>query len=143
MTLDAISLRVGDAAEVEACLAERISEFNSAATGCFDAESFSATQRDESGVIRAGITGYTWGGCSYVSYLWVEEHERGHGLGAALLLTAERHARGKGCVVMFLSTHSFQAPAFYERMGYVQRAVVHDHPVGHSNVYLEKRLEAP
>jgi len=143
MTGSAITLRVGEAPDVEAFLAERIYEFNSRATGYSDAESFSGTHEDESGVVRAGISGYTWGGCGYVSYLWVDERERGRGLGTALLLTAERHARAKGCVVMFLSSHSFQAPGFYERMGYERKAVVHDHPVGHSSVFLEKRLDAP
>lgn len=141
MTLSPITLRVGEAPEIEAFLAERIYEFNAKATGCSDGESFSATQRDESGVIRAGISGYTWGGCCYVSYLWVEERERGRGLGAALLRAAEEHARAKNCVVLFVSSHSFQSPCFYERKGYERQAVVHDHPVGHTNIFFAKRLE--
>ena len=143
MTLRAITLRVGEAPEVEAFLAERIYEFNSRATGYFDAASFSATHRDESGAIRAGISGYTWGGSCHVTYLWVDERERGRGLGNALLLAAEQHAKAKRCAVMFLSSHSFQAPGFYERMGYERNAVVHDDPVGHSSVYFVKRLQAP
>ena len=142
MTLSAITLHVGEAPEVDAFLAERIYEFNSKATGYSDAEFFSATQRDESAVIRAGINGYTWGGCCYVSYLWIEERERGRGLGTALLLAAEQHARAKGCVVLFLTSHSFQAPGFYERKGYTREAVVHDHPVGYTSVFLVKRLDA-
>jgi ribosomal protein S18 acetylase RimI-like enzyme len=141
MTLSPIALCVGEAPEIEAFLAERIYEFNSEATRRFDGESFSATRRDESGVIRAGISGYTWGGCCYVSYLWVEECERGNGLGTALLLAAEEHARAKHCVVLFVSSHSFQSPGFYERKGYKLQAVVHDHPVGHTNLFFAKRLE--
>jgi GNAT superfamily N-acetyltransferase len=141
MTTSAITIGADETPEVEAFLLERIYEFNAGATGYFDAEPFCGTHRDESGVIRAGISGYTWGGCCHVSYLWVDERERGHGLGAALLLAAEQHARAKGCVVVLLSSHSFQAPGFYQRMGYERKAVVHDHPVGHSSVYLAKRLE--
>ena len=141
MTLNPIVLRVGEAPEIQAFLAERIYEYNSKATGYFDGESFSGTQRDESGRIRAGIYGYTWGGCCYVSYLWVHESERGHGLGTALLAAAEEHAKMKGCSVVILATHSFQAPAFYERMGYEQQAVVQDHPVGHASVVFAKRLQ--
>ena len=141
MTLSPIALCVGEAPEIEAFLAERIYEFNSEATGRFDGESFSATRRDESGVIRAGISGYTWGGCCYVSYLWVEERERGNGLGTALLLAAEEHARAKDCVVLFVSSHNFQSPGFYERKGSKLQAVVHDHPVGHTNIFFAKRLE--
>ncbi len=42
---------------------------------------------------------------------------------------------------MFLSTHSFQAPAFYERLGYKQQAIVRDHPVGHASLYFAKELQ--
>jgi hypothetical protein len=36
--------------------------------------------------------------------------------------------------------HSFQAPVFYERLGYKARAVLEDHPVGHASVVFAKRL---
>jgi GNAT superfamily N-acetyltransferase len=140
MSLGPITLHAGDATDVEAVLIERIIEFNARATGYFDAEAFSATQRDEGGVIRAGICGHTWGGCCYVSYLWIDERERGRGRGSALLLAAEEHARTKHCVVMLLSSHSFQAPGFYERHGYERQAIIHDHPVGYTSVFLAKRL---
>jgi GNAT superfamily N-acetyltransferase len=129
-----------DIAALESFLAERIYEFNSAATGYFDAQSFGASQRDEHGNVVAGITGYTWGGCCYVSYLWVGEAYRGHGVGASLLKHAESHARLKGCTVAILSSHSFQSPAFYAHHGYRPRAVVEGHPPGHSSVFLTKNL---
>lgn len=135
-----IVLLAGDAPEVEAFLAERIYEFNSKASGYFDGETFSGTRRDDSGVIQAGISGYTWGGCCYVSYLWVEESERGHGLGTALLSAAEEYARRRRCAVVLVATHSFQAPGFYERMGYERQTVVRDHPVGYSSSVYAKRL---
>jgi GNAT superfamily N-acetyltransferase len=141
--LTPITLHTDDAADVEAFLTERIVEFNARATGYFDAQAFSATQQDEQGVIRAGICGYTWGGCCYVSYLWIDEAERGRGLGSALLHAAEEHARTRNCAVMLLSSHSFQAPGFYERLGYERQAVIHDHPVGYTSVFLTKRLNAP
>jgi GNAT superfamily N-acetyltransferase len=140
MTRSPVVLRTGEAPEIEAFLAERIYEFNSKSTGYFDGESFSAIRRNESDAIRAGICGYTWGGCCYVSHLWVDESERERGLGAALLVAAEEHAKSKGCRVIFLATHSFQAPAFYERLGYERQAVVRDHPVGHASLVFAKRL---
>ena len=140
MSQNSLILHIGEDPEIQAFLADRIYEFNSKATGYFDGESFSATQRGESGDIRAGICGYTWGGCCYISYLWVHETERGHGLGAGLLLTAEGHAKERGCKVMFVATHSFQAPSFYKRFGYTQRAVVQDHPVGHASLMFAKDL---
>jgi ribosomal protein S18 acetylase RimI-like enzyme len=141
MTHNPIVLRVGEVAEIEAFLAERIYEFNANATGYRDGESFSATQQDESGAIQAGISGYTWGGCCYITNLWVHNSKRGQGLGSTLLQAAEAHAKTKGCVVMLLSSHSFQAPGFYEHMGFEQQAVVVDHPPGHTNILFAKRLQ--
>jgi len=140
LALNSIALSVGEAPEIEAFLTDRIYEFNAEATGYFDGESFSGTRRDELGVIRAGVCGYTWEGCCYISHLWVEESQRGGGVGTALLDVAEKHARTKGCQVVLLATHTFQAPGFYERMGYKQQAVVRDHPVGHASVIFAKLL---
>ena len=140
MTSNRVDIRVGEASEVQAFLAERIYEFNANVTGYFDGESFSAIQTDESGVIYAGVCGYTWGGCAYVSYLWVEQSQRGRGLGSALLLAAEKHAKAKGCKLVFLATHSFQAPRFYEARGYQRQALVVDHPVSHASLVFAKPL---
>jgi predicted N-acetyltransferase YhbS len=140
MTLPAIELQCGDCQEIETFLSERIYEFNTKATGYFDDESFAAVQRDESGQIVAGISGHTWGGVCFIANLWVAEALRGAGIGRALLRAAERNAREKGCAVVLVSTHSFQSPGFYARMGYEQRASIEDHPVGHADLFFAKRL---
>jgi ribosomal protein S18 acetylase RimI-like enzyme len=141
MSREPIVVHAGDVPEIEAFLSARIYEFNSNATGYFDGESFSSTQRNDSGAIQAGMYGYTWGGCCYISYLWVDAANRLHGLGRALLLAAEEHARLRRCAVVFVATHSFQAPGFYERMGYERQSVVRDHPVGHASSVYAKRLQ--
>ena len=64
---------VGECDSVDRFLAERIYEFNVQATSYSDGESFAAVRRDESEAIVAGVSGYTWGGCCYVSHLWVSE----------------------------------------------------------------------
>jgi GNAT superfamily N-acetyltransferase len=143
MTLPPIDCRIGDCRELEVFLADRLYEFNSKMTGYFDGESFGATQRDESGAVIAGISGFTWGGCCFVSYLWVAEEFRGRGLGGALLKVFERNAIEKNCTIAFLASHSFQSPGFYERMGYEERARIEDYPVGHTDVFFAKRLAAP
>jgi GNAT superfamily N-acetyltransferase len=140
MNENPITICVGDAPDIQAFLDDRIYEFNSKATGYFDGETFSSIHRGGSGAIEGGLYGYTWGGCAYISYLWVDESRRGSGLGTALLAAAEEHAKRKGCAVVFLATHSFQAPGFYERMGYARQAVVQDHPVGHASMVYAKRL---
>jgi GNAT superfamily N-acetyltransferase len=136
-----IAVRAGDAPEIEAFLAERIYEHNAAATGYRDAESFTAVRESAPGTIEAGVSGYTWGGCCFVSYLWVAERWRGKGLGSELLGAVERHAREKHCRVVLVSSHSFQAPQFYARRSYERVARIDDHPVGHSSSFYVKRLD--
>ena len=41
---------------------------------------------------------------------------------------------------MLLSTHSFQAPRFYEKHGYERVAALDDYPLGHGQIFLRKRL---
>ena len=138
--MERIAVLVDDAGAVDRFLADRIYEFNAAATSRDDGELFAATRRDAAGAVVAGISGYTWAGCCYVAHLWVAAPLRARGIGTALLLAVEAHARAKGCAVVLLASHSFQAPRFYETQGYVRQAEIADHPMGHSSIVFAKRL---
>ena len=135
-----IAVRSGDAPELEAYLAQRIYEYNAAATGYHDGESFTASYQSESANIEAGTSGFTWGGCCYISYLWVSEALRGRGIGSELLGAVESHAREKRCRLVLLSSHSFQAPDFYASRGYEQVARINDYPVGYVDIVYANRV---
>lgn len=135
-----IAIRTGNCQKLEAVLSQRVAEYNAAATGYHDAESFGASQRGESGEIEAGVSGYTWGGVCYVSYLWVSEGQRLRGIGRELLNAVEHHARDKRCRMILLSSHTFQAPEFYARLGYEAVARINDYPNRHADIFLAKRL---
>jgi N-acetylglutamate synthase-like GNAT family acetyltransferase len=141
MSLPPLEIKRGDAYAIERYLADRIAEHNARIIGCNDAESYAITQKNAAGAeIIAGIAGFTWCGCCFVSQLWVSETLRGSGAGRDLINAVEAHARSKGCSIVILSTHSFQAPGFYERMGFEKGAVVPDYPVGYSDIFYSKRL---
>jgi len=53
---------------------------------------------------------------------------------------AEQEADRRGCIGVWVDTHSFQAPGFYERLGYSPFGVIEDYPPGHSRLFLQKRL---
>jgi len=121
-------------------LDQEISSFNAAASGHHDARLLSIAARGASGDLRAGLYGWTWGGCGYIELLWVRDDERGNGLGARLLAAAEAEIRGRGCDRVALDTHSFQAPGFYARLGYTECGRTPGYPHGHDSIHLVKQL---
>lgn len=121
-------------------LEEQINEFNFAATGIRDARLLVTFLRDSAGRIHAGLSGHTWGAVAEVRFLWVDESKRHEGIGSRLLQAAEDEARARGCRKIVLSTHSFQAPDFYRRRGYVTAGEFSDYPRGHTSLFLEKML---
>jgi GNAT superfamily N-acetyltransferase len=124
-------------------LEDRLYEFNSDATGITDGEWLAIFVKDEKARIVAGICGSTWGGCLEIRQFWVEEARRKQGLGTRLLGAAEAEARQRGCRQILLMTFTFQAPAFYAKHGFEVIAVVDDHPRGHKNLLMRKRLGGP
>ena len=121
-------------------LEDRIYEFNSGITRMTDAEGLAIFVRDDEGLIIAGICGHTWGGYCEIRQFWVEESQRGRGLGTRLLAAAEQEARLRGCARIYLATFSFQAPAFYRKQGFEVLAAIDDYPRGHQNILLGKAL---
>lgn len=127
---------------LDALLADRLYAFNVRATGIHDVGLLAASVHDDAGELVAGLTGHTWGGCCEISKLWVAEACRGRGLGTALVRAAEAEAVRYGCVQIVLTTHSFQAPRFYERLGFVRVGAFADYPWGHEQVFYRKALPA-
>jgi GNAT superfamily N-acetyltransferase len=122
-------------------LDERIYEYNVATTGITDGRMLLLTVRDEQETIIAGLSGWTWGGCMEIEYLWVREDQRGKGLGTQLLAAAEAEGIARGCTQVVLDTHSFQAPEFYKKHGYAPYGVVDNYPRGFSHIHLRKELQ--
>jgi ribosomal protein S18 acetylase RimI-like enzyme len=120
-------------------LDDRLYEFNASRSGIDDGKLLAVFARQR-GRIVAGLYGWTWGGCCHVKLLWVEERHRGGGIGTRLMAMAEREARARGATQMLLETHSFQAPAFYRRLGFEVVGEFSDYPLGHRQLFLRKRL---
>lgn len=76
----------------------------------------------------------------YVELLFIPEHLRGQRLGEQVMAEAERIAREAGCTGIWLDSYSFQAPGFYEKLGFVPFGDIPDYPPGHRRVFLHKSL---
>ena len=121
-------------------LDDRINEYNVETTGITDGRILSFFLRDGRAAIVAGLYGWTWGGACEIRHLWVRKDMRRRGYGKALMAAAEHEAIVRGCVLIALDTHSFQAPAFYQRLGFEIIGSHRNYPHGHAKHYLRKML---
>ena len=104
-------------------------------------ETFALVLRDpDSNEVIGGLYGK-------VSYRWllidlvsVPESMRGQGIGEQLMRMAEEVARMKNCTGIWLETFSFQAPGFYQKLGYSEFGRLADYPPGHTRFYYQKSL---
>ena len=140
MDIDRLVVETEPNAQDVQFLEDRLHEYNDAQTGITDGKWLAIFIRDDMGVIQAGISGWTWGGCCYIRYLWVHDDLRSQGYGTKLMQATEQEASTRGCHQILFDTHSFQAPEFYQRLGYEVFGVLDDYPLHHKNYYLRKRL---
>ena len=109
-------------------LDDSLYEYNVEQIGFDDGKGLTIFVRDDTGVIVAGLRGWTWCGACKVERLWVRQGLRRQGYGRRLLAAAEQEARARGCDRIFLDTFSFQAPLFYKKLGFEVIGVTEDFP---------------
>ena len=98
--------------------------------------------RDADGAIVGGITGQTstlWQWLE-IEYLWLSDSVRGHDYGTQLIHQIEDEARRRGCRYAKVETWSFQAPAFYQKMGYRIVGQLENYPPDATDYRLAKEL---
>jgi ribosomal protein S18 acetylase RimI-like enzyme len=75
-----------------------------------------------------------------ISMIWVDERSCHAGLGRQLMERAEREACQRGCHYARVTTSDFQAPAFYEKLGYTLYGTLENCPPGETALYFWKKL---
>jgi GNAT superfamily N-acetyltransferase len=112
----------------------------SAAMGLGEEAELAIFVRDDSGMVVAGISGWTWGDCCELQSLWVDPSLRGQWLWTRLIAAAEAEAVARGCTQTVHFTWAFQAGRLYERCGYELVGRVEDFPSGTDVLWYRKRL---
>ena len=95
----------------------------------------------ENGVFLGGLNAKIGRQWVFVELLAVTEAARGKGLGRQLIAELENRAQDMGKIGVWLDTYSFQAPGFYEKLGYVECGRIPDYPIGHDRRFFAKRLD--
>jgi ribosomal protein S18 acetylase RimI-like enzyme len=136
-------IEVGEAAaELDQRLSDELDRFNNAATaGLAPQRELTVQVHDAQDNLVAGLSGWTWGTSAGIAMVWVHENSRREGWGNRMLTAAETEARGRGCTQIFVSSFTFQSPAFYQRNGYLEYSRQANLPSApHSDVHMRKAL---
>ncbi len=97
-------------------------------------------EETRNGGFAAGLDARMFWNCMYIDTLYVEESDRGTGLGRLFLNKAIEIAREHQCKFIILTTFSFQAKDFYEKFGFYIIGEIKDYPPGESYYTMRKDL---
>jgi ribosomal protein S18 acetylase RimI-like enzyme len=98
--------------------------------------------RDPTEGIIGGLLAFTTMSNMIVEHLWIDTRHRRLGLGRKLVLEAERIAQESGCIAAQTYALSFQAPGFFQKLGYETFGISDGYPDPVHEYYLIKRLKA-
>ncbi len=122
-------------------LNDELSAFNAGATPDVPPAEELTIRMETDGELVAGASGWTWGQAAGIGMTWVRSDQRGDGIGARLLAAFESEAVTRGCTHVFVTSFTFQAPGFYERLGYEEIFRWQSVPTpGRDDVHLRKTL---
>ena len=117
-----------------------VGSFNEEQAGESKFQRLCYTLQTTDGEIAGGILCEIYWGWLYVDLLWVKEELRDRGHGRRLMIRAEDKARQLGAKNAYLDTFSFQAPDFYQKLGYQVFGERPDFPPGHQRYFFTKQL---
>lgn len=108
----------------------------------YDKQHVNWTVRDDNGELIAALTADLLWDWMYIDELWVDDRCRGTGMGSKLMHHAEQYAIESKLSGLWLWTQSWQAPVFYQKLGFVEFTRFDDFPKGHSRIGLRKTLSS-
>ena len=104
-------------------------------------EHYSALAKNEQGkLVGVVMVSFLWNGME-IGSLWVDETSRKQGLGRELMEMAEAEGKRRGCDFAYTNTFTWQAPKFYEKLGYEEYGKLEDFPPGNTLSYYRKSLD--
>lgn len=139
-----LSVSAAPEPELDRVIGAGLNAFNDAITGYGDRLPLHVKVTDpDSGAVLGGISGRTSLGLWFIDLVYLPEAARGGGIGTRMMEMAEAEARRRGCRAGVLYTISFQAPGFYQRLGWRVFGEIACDPPGTSRVFLTKDLSTP
>ncbi|MDQ7917871.1 GNAT family N-acetyltransferase [Mesonia sp. MT50] len=122
---------------------ELLVEYNLSKTKQFEKEinkPIEIIARNELNEIIGGLYGRSLWGTLEIKTFVVKTENRNEGIGRKLIKEAEKEAKNRNCRFVSLDTFSFQAPEFYEKLGFIKIGTETDFPKGFEKHYYRKKL---
>ena len=135
-----LHLEAAPDAAIRTAILDPLAAYNDAAAGPAAWGMIVITVRDAAGAIAGGLWGRTGYGFLFVELLSTGA-ARGSGLGRRIMDMAETEAKKRGLTGIWLDTWTFQAPGFYEKLGFAECGRIPNYPPGHDRIFYVKRLD--
>jgi len=104
-------------------------------------EIYSILLRDKENSVKGTvIVSFLWNGM-HIDSLWIDESLRNQGWGSKLMKLVEDEAVKRGCAIVYTDTFTWQAPKFYEKLGYEIYGKLEDFPEENTLYYFVKKLK--
>jgi GNAT superfamily N-acetyltransferase len=134
-----LSLSAQPEPEAEHVIGAALNDYNDKAAGYADRRPLNILVRDTpDGPVIGGVLARTSLGLLIVDLVYLPQALRGSGVGARMMTMVETEARARGCKGGVLFTITFQAPGFYQRLGWEVFGTVQCDPPGTARVFLRK-----
>jgi GNAT superfamily N-acetyltransferase len=129
-------------------IASGLADYNEQKTGYRDWRPLAALLRDpDTGETLGGMIGKTSYGLLFIDLVYLPDTLRGQDIGSRLLAMMEQEGINRGCLSAFLFTITWQAPGFYERLGWTEfgriSCDISCDPPGAARVFMTKTLSQP
>jgi GNAT superfamily N-acetyltransferase len=119
---------------------ELLKDYNQQFIGRAPYSTFRLAAHAPDGRLIGGLLGEWRSYWLHVDILVVVDELRQAGLGSALMAQAEVATRARGYRGIFLDTFTFQAPGFYEKLGFTRFGTLQNYTDGFDRHFYEKRL---
>ncbi|MCR4263821.1 MAG: GNAT family N-acetyltransferase [Candidatus Roizmanbacteria bacterium] len=104
-----------------------------------ESQKYSVFLKVDEKVLGGVIVTFLWTGME-INSLWVDESIRKQGWGRKLMEAVEEEGRKRGSTISYTNTFHYQAPKFYEKLGYKCYGKIDNFPAGSYLTYYIKKL---
>ncbi len=136
-----ITVTDAPSAEARAAIGDGLTRYNAEQAGYWDPRPLAVVVSDsDTHQPIGGLIGRTSLGLCFIDLVFLPDRVRGRDVGRTMMQRAPEEAGRRRCRAIVLDTISFQAPGFYEKLGYRRFGTIDCDPPGTSRIFFVKEI---